>query len=158
MSFGSKRNEAIVREALRLWGGRAVLARGWGGLSGAEVPANTFLLDKAPHDKLFPLMHAVVHHGGAGTTLAGLTAGRPSFVIPQFFDQPYWGERVFALGCGPRPVPLHDLTATQLAEGLDELTRNVDYRRAANGIGVRLAAENGAQNAAERIETLMGAS
>ncbi len=158
MAFGSARNEQIIREALALWGGRAVLARGWGGLTGSEVPANTFLLDKAPHDKLFPLMQAVVHHGGAGTVLAGLMAGRPSFVVPQFFDQPYWGERVFALGCGPEPVRLRDLTGRKLAEGLDDLSRNTRYAEMAADLGERLATENGAANAVKRIETLMAAS
>ncbi len=158
MAFGSARNEAIISEALDLWGGRAVLAKGWGGLTGAEVPPNAFVLDKAPHDKLFPLMRAVVHHGGAGTTLAGLTAGRPGFVVPQFFDQHYWGERVHALGCGPEPMRLKHLTGKLLAEGLDDLARNNDYAKAAKRIGKRLGAENGAANAVKRIETLMDAS
>ena len=158
MSFGSARNEAIIREALGLWGGRAVLAKGWGGLTGAEVPPNAFLLDKAPHDLLFPLMRAVVHHGGAGTTLAGLTAGRPSFVVPQFFDQPYWGERVHALGCGPEPVLLKHLTGERLAKGLDALARNDEYADAAERLGETLGAEDGAGNAVKRIEALVNAS
>lgn len=158
MSFGSARNERIIREALDLWGGRAVLAKGWGGLADAELPPNAFLLDKAPHDKLFPHMHAVVHHGGAGTTLAGLAAGRPGFVVPQFFDQPYWGERVFALGCGPKPVHLRDLTGKILAEGLNALAQERSYAEAAQLLGERLRAENGAKNAVTRIEALIGAS
>ncbi|MBU1176625.1 MAG: glycosyltransferase [Alphaproteobacteria bacterium] len=158
MSFGSARNEAIIREALEFWSGRAVLARGWGGLGGAEVPRNCFLLDKAPHDKLFPLMRAVVHHGGAGTTLAGLTAGRPSFVVPQFFDQPYWGERVHALGCGPEPVLLKHLTGRRLADGLEALVCNTDYAEAARRLGDTLDAEDGAGTAVKRIEALVDAS
>ena len=158
MSFGSRRNAEIIREALALWGGRAVLAKGWGGLAGEDLPPNAFLLDKAPHDKLFPLMQAVVHHGGAGTTLAGLAAGRPSFVVPQFFDQPYWGERVHALGCGPAPVRLRDLTGKALAERLDDLARNADYVTSAARLGKALSSENGALNAVKRIETLMDAS
>ncbi len=158
MAFGSARNEAIIREALEIWGGRAVLAKGWGGLTDAKAPPNAFLLDKAPHDRLFPLMRAVVHHGGAGTTLAGLTAGKPGLVVPQFFDQPYWGARVQALGCGPAPIRLKHLTGRLLAEGLDDLARNTDYARNAQEIGQQLAVENGAENAVKRIETLMVAS
>ena len=41
----------------------------------------------APHDRLFPLMHATLHHGGAGTTAAGLKFGLPTFVCPFFADQ-----------------------------------------------------------------------
>lgn len=32
----------------------------------------------------------VVHHGGAGTTSAGLRAGNPTFVCPFFGDQHFW--------------------------------------------------------------------
>jgi hypothetical protein len=32
-------------------------------------------------------MAAIVHHGGAGTTAAGLRAGVPSIVIPHASDQ-----------------------------------------------------------------------
>ena len=35
-----------------------------------------------PHDGLFDRVSAVVHHGGAGTTAAGITAGRPTLVVP----------------------------------------------------------------------------
>jgi sterol 3beta-glucosyltransferase len=67
-------------------------------------------IDKAPHTKLFELVQAVVHHGGAGTTHTGLYAGKPTFIVPQIFDQPYWGRRVYELGCGPPPVRLRKLT------------------------------------------------
>ena len=34
------------------------------------------------------------HHGGAGTTAAGLRAGKPSIICPFFGDQPFWGQMV----------------------------------------------------------------
>ena len=45
-----------------------------------------------PHSWLFPRMAAVVHHGGVGTTAAGLAAGVPSIITPFFADQPFWGS------------------------------------------------------------------
>lgn len=77
----------VVLEALVMSGRRAVLAAGWGGLGGRTLPDNVHLLDSAPHDQLFPLMSAVVHHGGAGTTAAGLRAGKPTVICP-FFRRP----------------------------------------------------------------------
>ncbi|MNX93099.1 hypothetical protein D3C86_1252740 [compost metagenome] len=76
----------VVLEALVMSGRRAVLAAGWGGLGGRTLPDNVHLLDSAPHDQLFPLMSAVVHHGGAGTTAAGLRAGKPTVICPFFGD------------------------------------------------------------------------
>ncbi len=54
-----------VIQALAQAGLRGVLARGWGGLAVGAVPAHVHLIDEAPHDRLLPLMAAVVHHGGS---------------------------------------------------------------------------------------------
>jgi sterol 3beta-glucosyltransferase len=69
-------------------------------------------------------MAAVVHHGGAGTTAAGLRAGRPTIVIPFFVDQPFWGRRVADLGVGPEPIPFKDLSAERLASSINEGINN----------------------------------
>lgn len=54
---------------------------------------------------------AVVHHGGAGTTAAGLRAGRPTLICPVLGDQGFWAERVSHLGAGPRPTTWWSTTA-----------------------------------------------
>jgi len=43
-------------------------------------------------------MAAVVHHGGAGTTAAGLRAGKPTVICPFIADQPFWGRIIHELG------------------------------------------------------------
>ena len=48
------------------------------------------LVDAVPHDWLFPRCQAVIHHGGAGTTAAGLQAACPTLVVPFFGDQSFW--------------------------------------------------------------------
>ena len=63
-----------------------------------------------------------MHHGGAGTTQTGLEAGKPTFAVPQFFDQPYWGKLIYELGCGPPPVRIKKLTPQILATALDDLS------------------------------------
>ncbi|TDD58684.1 glycosyltransferase, partial [Actinomadura rubrisoli] len=100
----------VVRAALRLAGVRGVV-QGDPESSDEQV----FAVRDVPHSWLFPQMAAVVHHGGAGTTAAGLRAGVPTVVCPFFGDQPYWGERVAALGAGPRPLPFRALTVPRLA-------------------------------------------
>ena len=54
----------------------------------------------APLPPVLPRCRAVVHAGGHGTTAAVLSAGRPSVVLPQIFDQQWHGERIQALGAG----------------------------------------------------------
>jgi len=155
MPFGAERNTQILKEAVKLWGGRAVVARGWGGINPHDLPDTIFAIEKAPHDKLFKYVSAVVHHGGAGTTSAGLHLGRPTFVVPQTVDQPYWGRRVYELGTGPKPVRLRKLTPEILAGALADLTTNEAYRRNAAAIAEKLQAEDGTGKAIKVIERVM---
>ena len=155
MPFGAERNTQILKDAVRLWGGRVVVARGWGGINPDELPPEIFAIEKAPHDKLFRHVSAVVHHGGAGTTAAGLYRGRPTFIVPQTVDQPYWGRRVNELGCGPKPVRLRRLTAEILATALADVDSNPSYRLAAEAIASRLALEDGTGQAIKVIERVM---
>ena len=52
------------------------------------------------HAAAFPACRAVVHHGGAGTTAAGLRAGVPTLILWMLGDQPYWGAQVKRLKVG----------------------------------------------------------
>ena len=92
-------------------------------------------------------MAAVVHHGGAGTTAAGLRAGVPSLVIPFFGDQPFWGQRVAELGVGPKPIPRKELTSEQLATAIQRMITDRLMRQRAADLGKRIRSEDGIANA-----------
>lgn len=79
---------SLVFEAIRQAGVRAVVSKGWGSLGTANIepPPNVFLLGNIPHTWLFERVSAVVHHGGAGTTAAGLFSGKPTVIVPFFGD------------------------------------------------------------------------
>ncbi|KAK6144908.1 hypothetical protein DH2020_021728 [Rehmannia glutinosa] len=84
----------------------------------AEPKDFIYLLDNCPHDWLFTRCAAVVHHGGAGTTAAGLKAACPTTVVPFFGDQPFWGERVHARGVGPVPIPVDEFSLDKLVAAI----------------------------------------
>ena len=152
MSFGAQRNTEIITRALKLWGGRAVIGKGWGGVREESLPDTVFVIDRAPHTELFKYVKAVVHHGGAGTTHTGLYAARPSFAVPQFFDQPYWGRLLYELGVGPPPVRLRKLTPQILAGALDDLSSTPAYAQAAAALSEKLKLEDGTNLAVDVIE------
>ena len=79
-------------------------------------------------------------------------AGKPTLVIPFGGDQPFWGERVKALGIGPKPLPRDKLTVARLSKAIAQLTQTKKYRVAARELGERLRMENGAEIAANIIE------
>ncbi|MFG1998463.1 glycosyltransferase [Spirillospora sp. NPDC048911] len=139
----------LVRTALRLAGVRGIV-QGDPATSDDDILA----VDDVPHSWLFPRMAAVVHHGGAGTTAAGLRAGVPTVVTPFFGDQPFWGERVAALGAGPAPVPFSSLTVPRLAAAIRRATSSEDITRQAADLGRRIKAEDGVAKACALLDAL----
>lgn len=142
----------IIRQAVKLSGVRAVVALGWGQQEAKTKDENIFYVKSVPHDWLFPHMAGAVHHGGAGTTATSLRHALPTLVVPFGGDQPFWAERVYAAGCGPKAIPRDKLTAENLAEGLRALISNPEYTRNAACIGEALRNEHGCANAADLIE------
>ncbi|MQY05537.1 glycosyltransferase [Actinomadura macrotermitis] len=138
--------DLTVRTALRLAGVRGVV-QGDPATSDDQILA----VRDVPHSWLFPRMAAVVHHGGAGTTAAGLRAGVPTVVCPFFGDQPYWGERVAALGAGPAPLPFGALTVPRLARKIRQAVGTPRTVARAAALGVRIRAENGVARAVELL-------
>jgi sterol 3beta-glucosyltransferase len=130
---------------------RGVIATGWGGLQTADLPDNVFVIDEAPHEWLFPRMGAVVHHGGAGTTAAGLRAGKPSIICPFIADQPFWGQRVYELGVSTKPIPQKKLTASLLADAICSALTDSQMRQNAENLGTKIQSEDGIGNAVSII-------
>ena len=154
-SWDPKKLTKEIIEGARLANVRAILAIGWGGLKELELPETMFAIKGAPHDALFEHVSAVVHHGGAGTTAAGLRAGLPTLICHSAFDQPYWGRRICSLGCGPKPQSLKRIKAAGFARGLEDLTRKTSYRERAGEIARTIAKEDGITRAIELIEAMV---
>lgn len=157
IGFGSmtashpEKTSRLIVEAVKRSGVRALLAKGWGGLSEVDLPDDIHMIGGAPHHVLFPRVAAVVHHGGAGSTAAGLRAGRPTLICPFGVDQPFWGGRVHRLGCGPKPLKLKRATVDTLATRLADLVGNESYRTNASNVARGIAQDDGIAKAMEVI-------
>ncbi|KAB8332221.1 glycosyltransferase family 1 protein [Scytonema tolypothrichoides VB-61278] len=156
-SMGNRNPEEtadLVLQALDKTGQRAILSAGWSGMRKENLPDNAFLVNSVPHAWLFPRVAAVVHHGGAGTTAAGLRAGVPTVIIPFFGDQGFWGQRVADLGVGTAPIPRKQLTVERLAQAIQTATGDRAMRQCAANLGEKIRAEDGVANAVEIIQEL----
>ena len=146
---------AVIIESLKITKQRAVVGLGWTTNHYKEqLPNNIFLVESVPHTWLFTKMKLVIHHGGAGTTATGLRAGKPTIIIPHNADQPAWGQRVFELGLGPKPIKKSRLTAEKLADAILYSLKPTIIDNAQR-IGQQLRKENAVQKAIIIIESLI---
>lgn len=143
----------LIGGALKRAGQRGIVIHGWNKAQPLRYDAQRIhLLDSAPHSWLFEQVAGVVHHGGAGTTAAGLRAGKPTMIIPHMSDQPFWGRRVQELGAGVKPVPRHKLNEENLAAGIQALVEDERIRETAAGLGQRIRGEDGIGQSVALIE------
>ncbi|GAB7349365.1 hypothetical protein MBLNU459_g8492t2 [Dothideomycetes sp. NU459] len=140
----------LIFKAVRKTGQRILLSQGWGGIGVDELrsPDGVFILGNVPHDWLFKHVSCVVHHGGAGTTAAGIAAGRPTLVVPFFGDQPFWGAMVARAGAGPDPIPHKRLTADNLADAIKFCLKSESLERAKE-FASKIEAERGCDMSAQ---------
>ncbi|KAF1797863.1 hypothetical protein FB192DRAFT_1289012, partial [Mucor lusitanicus] len=153
----------IIVEAVLKANVRAIICKGWSTRlikqeeaeqeEDSEVlldkyPGTIFHIDSVPHDWLFPQIQGVVHHGGAGTTAAGLRAGLPTVIKPFFGDQRFWGQRIEELQVG---ICLSKLSKNHLTDALKTITQNQTMIAKASKVGETIRKENGPRNAVESI-------
>jgi UDP:flavonoid glycosyltransferase YjiC (YdhE family) len=81
-------------------GQRALIHTGGAAREGVVLNSDIMIVPAINYAEMFPLCRAVVHHGGAGTTAAGLRAGMPTLVLWSIADQPLWARQVKRLGVG----------------------------------------------------------
>jgi len=144
----------LILDALARTGRRGIIHAGWGGMQRVGLPDSVLMVDGVPFAWLFPRVAAVVHHGGAGTTSAGLRAGVPSVVVPFFGDQPYWGQRIADLGVGPAPIARKKLTAERLAQAIQIAVTDQAMRGRAVELGAKIRAEDGIASAVAVVEQM----
>lgn len=157
VSFGSMVNknaekiDEIIREALKRTNNRGVILSGWG--SAKHKSTNELLyLESAPHDWLLLKCKMLIHHGGAGTTSAGLRAGIPQVVVPFTADQPFWGSRVHAIGVAPKPIRVNQLSVEKMVSAIAESESKLLLERA-QFTGQEVRGEAGVMSAIILIES-----
>ena len=81
-------------------GERALICAGFSAFEETAATDQVMVVPAVNHSAVFPACRAVVHHGGAGTTAAGIRAGVPTLVLWVAAEQPLWGKQVRRLGVG----------------------------------------------------------
>ncbi len=136
-------------------GVRAVLLTGGFPRNQPErLSPNVLLVDRAPHELLFPRASVVVHQAGAGTTAQALRSGRPALLVPHGHDQFDNARRVRKLKLARVLVP-NEYRAERVAREVGALLNEPSYRERAAASAAMVRAEDGAAAAADVIEQLL---
>lgn len=90
----------MIAGACTQLGERALVCAGWTDFGDVPQFDHVKVVGAVNYAKIFPACRAVVHHGGAGTTAAGLRAGVPTLVLWMADVQVIWGAAVKGLKVG----------------------------------------------------------
>jgi UDP:flavonoid glycosyltransferase YjiC (YdhE family) len=91
---------AMISAACTQLGERALICSGAADFNEIPHMANVKVVSAVNHAAVFPTCRAVVHHGGAGTTAAGMRAGVPMLILWIGAEQPIWAAQVKRLKVG----------------------------------------------------------
>ena len=91
---------AMITDACAEIGERALIYSGADGANAAPLSDRVKLVGHVNYTTILPTCRAAVHHGGAGTTAAGLRAGLPTLILWDVADQFIWAAQVKRLKVG----------------------------------------------------------
>ncbi|MGE2721071.1 glycosyltransferase [Mycolicibacterium celeriflavum] len=91
---------AMISSACEQLGERALICSGCSDFSGFEHPEHVKVVEAVNYATIFPACHAVVHHGGSGTTAVGLRAGVPTLILSTDLNQTLWGATIKRMKVG----------------------------------------------------------
>lgn len=125
----------------------------------APYPSNTtqgdvFFIDRAPHHRIFPLCSAVVYHGGGGTAHSATRCGRPSVVAGFSNEHMSYGQILYRLGAGSRPIRFRKANAARLARRIRYVLDSPQVRKRALELGTQMQGEDGVRCAVDHIDKL----
>jgi UDP:flavonoid glycosyltransferase YjiC (YdhE family) len=107
----------IIAEVCAQLGERALICSGSSDFTNIPQFDHVKVVGTVNHAAVFPACRAVVHHGGPGTTFAGIRAEVPTLAMSVSVDQPMWAGAVARLGVG-HGRPFFEATQDTLLDDL----------------------------------------
>lgn len=143
-------------EAAEMLGQRAVLLIGADdrNLPRRKLPDTICVARYAPYSQIFPRASVIIHQGGIGTTAQALRAGRPMLIMPYSHDQPDNAQRLRKLGVA-EVLGRKRYHAKAAARLIWQLLSDGAYQSRATDVAATVAAEDGAVNACDALESIL---
>ena len=121
-------------------------------VSPQAIPAaeNVVVVASAPHRDVLPLADVVVTHGGHGTVIKALAAGKPLVILHHGRDQADNAVRVTSRGAGVA-VP-RSASSARIARAVETVLDDPRYRAAAGELGQAIARDANDSALLEELE------
>jgi rhamnosyltransferase subunit B len=117
-----------------------------------QLPGHALACAYAPHASIMPRCSLIIHHGGAGSTLAAQRSGCPTLIIPFAHDQFDNANRAKRLGVS-LTLRRADASRVRLKRAFTRLLEEEDFAQRANALGAAIAKEpDGVRVACDAIE------
>jgi len=160
MTFGllqplyPEKNVELMLEAAHLANCRAIIQT-----AAPEHPPDSrldtvYFIDQASHHRIFPHCSAVVYHGGGGTAHSVTLCGRPSVVVGFSNEHMAYGQDLYRLGAGSKPVRFRRVTAETLAGRIRHVLDSPQMLKRASELGDLMRKEDGVGCAVDAVEKL----
>jgi UDP:flavonoid glycosyltransferase YjiC (YdhE family) len=111
---------AMITAACAELGERALIYSGTSGPNCTSHSDRVKLVGPLNYSTILPICRAIVHHGGGGTTAAGLRAGIPMLILWDVAEQPLWAAQVTRMRVG-RGQRLSNTTVESLVAHLRQI-------------------------------------
>ncbi|OBB75474.1 glycosyltransferase [Mycobacterium sp. 852014-52144_SCH5372336] len=142
----------MITAACSELGERALVCSAGTDFEGVPHDGPVKVVEEINFAKIFPACRAVVHHGGTGTTAAGLRAGVPTLILSTWLDQILWGAQVKRLKVGTSRSLANTTQETLVADLRTILTEDCVAR--ARELAPRMTKPvESAANAADHVES-----
>jgi len=148
----------VVAEAVRACGVRAVVVRGWGGIELPSRYVDILVVDDVPYDLLLPRVSTAVHAGGAGTMNSAIRAGVPQVTFPFHGEQVFWASVAHGLGIATAPIRQRELTAANLAQGIETALADASLMASAARLSAAVATDEWEVDVTRALEAVSRAA
>lgn len=118
-----------------------------------DLPANVHVESFIPNSLIVPRASALIHHGGAGTTMVGMRHGVPAVVLPLNHEHHDFAQRVVERHCGLR-LAKNKLTSQKLHQAVQTIITDASYKDSARALSAKLAAYDAVGGCADALREL----
>jgi MGT family glycosyltransferase len=122
-----------------------------------ELAENMAGAEFLPQTSILPQVDLVITHGGNNTVTESLYYGKPTVLLPIFWDQHDNGQRVDEAGYGVR-LDTYGHDGQQLTGAIDRLLGDVELGERLDSTSRRLQSQPGTEHAADLIEQALRSS